>query len=360
MRTSDFSRFFALFCVLNALVSCTQKGESSIADWDCSFGEAKKLVSKSVLKDELILGRPFLIQYVDSSLVIYDDIGDSLFVLVDLKESGRIYRFGQKGEGDNEFLQVFSFCNMKSDSILGVYDTYKHDLREINLDKIKRGEIDFPVLFKDTLSSIKLLPTEYGTFLGLGFYENNMFSLIGDSIGANYFFEYPYKDEREKKISNRLRGMAYQGTLCSNQALNKCLYAVRHAPIFMLYSIKEDRIIEEYEWIGGYPDYATEEAGEYRSAPISAANKISFLAAYATNNYVYLLYSGRSVKDAGLNAFKANVIYQLSWEGNPVRKFELDYPLSNFCLSDDDAILYALVDKGELELVQYSLKGIDE
>ena len=31
---------------------------------------------------------------------------------------------------------------MKSDSILGVYDAYKHDLREINLGKVKRGEID--------------------------------------------------------------------------------------------------------------------------------------------------------------------------------------------------------------------------
>ena len=39
---------------------------------------------------------------------------------------------------------------MKSDSILGVYDAYKHELREINLDKVKRGEMNFPVVFKDT------------------------------------------------------------------------------------------------------------------------------------------------------------------------------------------------------------------
>ena len=53
---------------------------------------------------------------------------------------------------------------------------------------------------------------------------------------------------------------------------------------------------------------------------------------------------------------KANVIYQLSWNGKPINKFETDYPLTNFCVSDNDDVLYALADKGEVELVQYTLK----
>lgn len=356
MKLLEFSRFVILFCMLGVFVSCVQKVEDNVADWDCSFGNAKKLVSKPCLDEDLILGRPFLIQYADSSLLIYDEIGDSLFLLVDLKENHRICRFGQKGQGDNEFLQVFSFCHTKSDSILGVYDAYRHDLREINLDKIRRGETDLPVLFKDTLASIKLFPTKYGTYLGLGFYEDNMLSLTGASIGRKFFFEYPYKDEREKGIPNRLRGMAYQGSLCFNCSLDKFVYAVGDAPIFMLYSVKEDRIEKTYEWVAGYPDYSTEETDEYRSAPMSADNRFSFITAYATDNYVYLLYSGKSIKEAGMNAFKADVVYRLSWDAKPLDKFELDYPLTNFCVSDNDSVLYALADKGELELVQYSLK----
>ena len=121
--------------------------------------------------------------------------------MVDLKENDRVYRFGQKGEGNNEFLQVFAFCNMKSDSILGVYDAYKHELREINLDKVKRGEMNFPVVFKDTLSSIKLSPTKYDAYLGLGFYESNMLSLTDNSIGSKFFFEYPYKESYGNGLS---------------------------------------------------------------------------------------------------------------------------------------------------------------
>lgn len=356
MHLLVFRHFFTLFCMLSAFASCAQKGENSIADWDKYLGEAQKLVATSVLDEELILGRPFLIQYADSSLLIYDQIADSLFLLVDLKENNRIYRFGHKGEGNNDFLQVYSFCKTQSDSILGVYDAYKHDLREINLSKIKRGEINLPVLFKDTLTSIEIYPTKHNTYLGLGFYENNMFCLTGSSIGRKFFFEYPYKDEREKNIPSRLRGMAYQGTLCFNRSLDKFLYAVRHSPIFMLCSVKKDRIEKHYEWIKGYPDYVTEETNAYRSAPMSADNKITFFTAYATDNYVYLLYSGKSIREAGEDAFKANIIYRLSWDGKLMNKFELDYPLTNFCISDDDATLYALADKGEVELVQYSLK----
>lgn len=89
---------------------------------------------------------------------------------------------------------------------------------------------------------------------------------------------------------------------------------------------------------------------------MSADNKMAFIMAYATNNYVYLLYSGKSIKEAGTDAFKANIIYRLSWEGKPAGKFELDYSLINFCVSDNDDILYGLAAKGEIELVRYVLK----
>lgn len=348
--------FIILFCMLIVLSSCVQNGVSNLSDWDRSFGDARKLVSWSCSDEELILGQPFLMQYGDSSLLIYDDIGDSLFLLFDLKDNNKVYRFGKRGEGSNEFLQVFAFCNMGTDSILGVYDTYKRDLREINLRKVKRGNIDFPVVIKDTLSSISLSPTKYGTFLGLGFYEKSMLSLTGNSIGSKFFFEYPYQDNREKDISNRLRGMAYQGTLCSNKSLDRFLYAVRNAPIFMLYSVERDKIEKTYEWIGGYPEYKTEENESWQAAPMSPDNKLAFIMAYATDSYVYLLYSGKSIREAEIGAFKATTVYRLSWEGKPDCKFELDYPLKNFCVSDNDDVLYGLADKGETELIQYALK----
>lgn len=351
----NFFLFFSLLFLQISLLSC-MKNENRMSEWNQSFGEAKKIYSLACLDENMILGRPFLIQYADSSLIIYDEIGDSLFTIIDLATDNKIYRFGQKGEGDNEFLQVFSFCNMASDSLIGVFDIYRHCLREINIRQVKRGTTKFPVLTKDTLSSLKVSPTKYGGYLGLGFYENNMLSLSDSIIGRQYFFEYPYQDSREQAIANRLRGMAYQGTLCSNKALDKFLYAVRSAPIFMMFSITKNAIEKKYEWIGGYPVYKTEQTSEWRAAPISADCKQGFISAYATDNYVYLLYSGRSIREAKMNALQANTIYQLTWDGKPVNKFELDFSATTFCVSTDDSFLYALVNKGELELVKYEIE----
>lgn len=341
-----FSLFF--------LYSC-QNVNNQVQTWESSFTDVQKIHSTPLLQEELILGRPFLMHYADSSLLIYDDLADSIFCFIDMANDNKIYRTGRKGQAGNEFLQVFSFCNMPSDSLIGVYDAFRHCLREISTRKIRLGIDEFPIIYKDSISSLKLFYTKYETFLGMGFYEENMLSLSGESIGHKFYFEYPYKDRREKAIPNRLRGMAYQGTWCSNKSLDRFLYVARNAPIICFYEISETDIKKTYEWIGGYPMYRTEETKQWSAAPISADNEMTFISAYATDNFVYLLYSGQTIKDAQMDAFQSNTIYQLRWDGSPVKRYDLDYPTSLFCVSDKDDTIYALADKDELEIVYYRI-----
>ena len=63
-----------------------------------------------------------------------------------------------------------------------------------------------------------------------------------------------------------------------------------------------------------------------------------------------------SVREYEMKAFQGDIIYQLTWDGIPVSKFKLDFPAMNFCVSDNDKMLYALVNKGETEIVWYNLK----
>lgn len=70
--------------MFSIFTSCKLGNVNDMREWDLSFGGIQKLVSTPCLNKELILGRPFLIQYIDSSLLLYDDIGDSLFLLLDL------------------------------------------------------------------------------------------------------------------------------------------------------------------------------------------------------------------------------------------------------------------------------------
>lgn len=235
-------KYLLVLILVVSFSSCTNYDEK-MRKFDASFTKMRKITSANVLNHELILGRPYIIHYADSSVVIYDDINDSIFTLIDLRDNNSVYHFGKRGEGNNEFLQVFSLCSLYGDSLIGVYDVYKRNLVEMNLRQIKQGNIQFPVLMQDSLMSLNICPTQYDTYLGLGFYENNMFSLTGKHIGSRYYYEYPYRDKQEKEVKNRLRGMAYQGTLSSNKSLNRFVFAIGSAPIFSLYSVNKDNIL---------------------------------------------------------------------------------------------------------------------
>ena len=329
MKQATFMKGCSILLLSILMISCNQSG-SKWTNWDKSFVTIQNLKSTPCMKEELILGRPSQILYIDSSLVICDNKNEYLFLMIDIADHYKTYRFGLKGNAGNEFLQVGSMCRMNTDSVIGIWESYRNQLREINLNRIRRLENEYPVLLKDTTARFRegLHLTKYGAYLGIGFYDEGMLSLSDVASGTHYFFEYPYRDKHEHKISNRLRGMAYQGTLCSNRSLDKFLYAIEDAPIFMLFSVSATKIDKTYEWIANYPIYKTEETEKYFSAPISADNKMAFISAYATDKYIYLLYI-------------------------------LDYPITLFCVTDHDETLYALANKGELELVKYDLIRLD-
>ena len=346
-----------VWCLLLSCFLFSCAGGNRFSEWDESFGADRPLSSTPLLDEELIMGRPYMMQYADSSIVICDHIGDSLFILIDLADNNRIYRFGQKGQGADEFILPFSFAKLPGDTLLGVYDYWGGGVfREMNFRQLKQGIEHYPVLARDTLRSVRLFPTRDGSYLGIGFYDNNLLSLTTPKGEVKWFFEYPYQDKRERGISNRLRGMAYQGDFHSNDSLNRFLYTVHSAPIFMSFSVHDGVIEKTYEFVGGYPTYSAEKNGKEYSAVTSADDKQAFLSSCATDGFIYLLYSGKTPREHSMDAFEGNIVYQLTWDGKPVNKFKLDFPVKNFCVSKDDSRLYALANKGELEIVQYKLK----
>lgn len=354
MKTLSF--LYGYLILLLILSSCNKMPQQSMAEFDKAF-PTKRIHYNQLLSDKLILGQPFLINYIDSSLLIYDNIADSLFSLMSLKNESKyqIWSFGRRGQGDNEFLQVFSVARMKEDSLVGIYDCFKHELVQLNLEEIKKGKEVYRRIKKDDILSNKIYPTCYNNFVGIGFYEKNMFSLSDTTKLINYFYEYPFKDKSEHAIPNRLRGLAYQGTLSQNRSLDKFVYAVRSAPIFSLYKVDKMHIEETYQFIGGYPEYKPEENGNEMSAPISSKSKVSFIGSYGTDSYVYLLYSGKSIAEAKTDAFKGSCIYRLKWDGTPDCKFVLDTSITNFCVDDTDRNIYAITEMEDWSVVRFSL-----
>lgn len=321
-----------------------------------SFKHVDTLKYVQTYLNDHIWGHPMSISYLDSKLLVSDERADvGLLHLIDCHDMTAVLDFGSKGQGRNEFLMPFDF-QVLNDTTLTLFDLASRSLHLLNLREIVNGIYEFPVCYKDTvLGTIKILPTKYDTFVTLGFYENCMMKLQGRGMDTKLYGEYPYRDDSERKIENRLRGMAYQGVFRSNPSKDKFVYAANSADILYFYSVtsKDIDLVRKYEY--NYPEYITRVQGESRATPMSPTNNRTFVDVTTSDKYVYLLYSGRNFKEIGLKAFEGGTIYVFDWEGNPVQKYILNIPITCFCVNPNDTELFAFSNMPEPTLVKFSM-----
>jgi len=81
--------------------------------------------------------------------------------------------------------------------------------------------------------------------------------------------------------------------------------------------------------------------------------RVAFIDGVATNNYIYLLYSGKYFNEQ--NAFLGNSIYVYDWKLNPIRKINLNIDVVSIAISDDNRFLYSF-DKNTNNIVYAGIK----
>ena len=191
-------------------------------------------------------------------------------------------------------------------------------------------------------------------FIVNGETDSAMFALInaeGEVLSLSD--TYPYKDEEEKKIPDRFRAMAYQGTLRVNSN-GYFAYVILGAKQLHLYRVENDAIIKVGEVIDGYghyePDMSTE--GAY-SVTHDANQSECYMDLAVTDNNVYALYSGRTFQEYRLQAFEGETIYVYNWQGALQKAYKLDIPITAFCVDEANKKIYATANMPEPTIVSF-------
>ncbi len=348
------SRTLIVLCLF-LLFSCSSNNNSKA--FDDIFEEADSLNYSEMLFKDYLWGTPMDMMYLDSSLFVFDERNESgLFHVIELDRLDSIHSFGEKGQGDNEFVMPFDF-QLINNTVVGVFDLANKSLYPVDLREVKRHLYKYPIYAKDTIANtIKLIPTIYNTFVAQGFYDDCVFKLWGSGMNEiRSYGEYPYKDADEKSIENRLRGMAYQGMIRSNPSRNKFVYAVKSANIIYFYEInpKDLVLVKKYEY--NYPKYITKVQGDARSAPMAPDNNKTFISLCTSERYVYALYSGKNFKSNGLEAFSGNIMYVFDWSGKPIKKFVLNASLTQICVNRNDRELFGFSNMREPVILKFRL-----
>lgn len=176
------------------------------------------------------------------------------------------------------------------------------------------------------------------TFLGAGAYDSR--SKIeevdlrsGKVTGALGSFDNVPKDIPFNSWKN-----AYESFLFTRPTGDKSVLACRFADQVEVFDLKtkKSRLIKGPDKYEAALDPIVVSGMDM--AQRNENTRFAFLNGMTTQNYIYLLYSGHH---EGEHINTGKYIYVYDWEGNPIKKFQVDRYITCFTISNDDKMMYA-------------------
>ncbi len=347
-------KFTFLIVIVIGLTSCKNKEESL----NKAFNETETLTHRACfINSDYLMGSAGKMLIIDSLLVTLDQNNNNFFHFFHIEKEEYIGNYGTKGQGPDEFLQPFSLFYSSPKDFFS-YDIFDNSLKKIKIDSLEHGKIYYDkVISFNSIENSLVFPTKYGTYVGFGLYDSNMFKLI-DSSGKDIglFCEFPInKGTASKKIDNRNIALAYQGTLTMNSEKDKLVYAAVYGTILGFYDITGNSINENLLYVYDHPDFTVQNSNGGISSPITQETISAFRDIYPTENYVYTLYSGHKIAELREKAFSAKDIYVYDWQGVPIKHFITDIPINTIAITKDDKKMYAITYNPEPEIVVFDL-----
>lgn len=334
---------FIATCLLALLFSCSTKKEQ------------KEVVVQS-LKHELLMGDEYLIGRVSDMTLMNDSIpvvinvaSDKIFQVLDHSRK-KLIEVGNVGQGPDDFLLSFGLLPSAANAF-SVSDINRRRFSTVYLnpeDDSWRVEHHFKY---DSIMHIYIKPIANNRYVATGIYDDCHLMLLDEKgTPLKGFGEWPYQDEQEKKVPGTTRARVYQGKLEVSPSKDKLVFAVTSGDMLYFYRILpngELELISKQE--NAYAHYDHSSGAHYGTA------LHHHLDACTTEDYVYTLYSGRSLKEHGMSCFQGNLIRVYDWEGNLVKKLQLDIDVKQMAVSKDNRKIYAIADLPDPVLVVFDL-----
>lgn len=304
------------------------------------------------------LGLPMTMDIVDNFLVITDRDSKSLFKVIDLKKERVLGSFGAIGRGPGEYNQFAQISKIPSEEkLFGVFDKGDFKYSIFPLDSVlKNPNYSFQKEYGSFNSNHqRIAMVTPNLFIGIGLFENRY--VLSDSGGQiiKGMYDYPFV-ENFKDISHYDLGMAYQGHLKIKPNGKRFIMATSSSPTIEFFHIFSDSISKIKEIHSGYPSFVADSNPTSISVTFKGDNVEGFRHVSVTDDYAYLLYSGRTREADGLSAYRGNIVLVYNWDGEQVRAYLLDKDADLIGVDPSNQYLYTISNEMEPKIYYYLLK----
>lgn len=300
-------------------------------------------------------------QIIDDLLIIHDyfDV-NYLYKAFDLKTQKFLFKFGRKGQGPGESLYPADLQILNS-NIIGLYDSDKHLFMTCIKDSVIKNQSNNVNAIKDcTLDMMYFKVCKVNNiFVGTGIFDSryaisNSKGQIIDKIGS-----YPFKSLLSEKNTTGMLTMAYQGKFEINEEKSRVAFAMSGSPNIDFMKVKKDTMkIVKSQHIRP-PEFKGQDDKQGISAAFKKNNRFGYINTASNDKYVYVLYSGKTLKDNGLDAFNSTDVIVFDWDGNPVGYLKLSNKVSCIAVNREGTTLYGFANEAEPKILSFTINNSD-
>ncbi len=325
-----------LIIILFLFINCKNK-KTNLTEDKMSFSRFPQTDNLSFSKvydyKEGIIG---IIQLIDSNLIILN-VNNSAKYFINNYSLNRVKLSNghiRRGKGPGEAIGIIKIGINKK----------KLWLQDVPLQKILTIDIKSLLSNKPTTDFI----TEYkikNHYYMIGFKDTIHYFGIGNKNSSFKIQEVSLTSNKVTKeygrisTSNNMNLSAYKSVYQSfiyvKPTGDKIVLPYRYLDAIDIFDINSNTELLTHGPEGYDVDYILDGKDMIRTEK----TRLSFVNGTVTNDYIYLAYSGLKWKEKNSN-FAKN-IYVYDWNGNPVKKLNLDRLVGGFTVSDDNKTIYA-------------------
>lgn len=342
-----------MVCLLVSLNACKEKSQGdSFQDF---FRESRILSLEKVPfepdESSPFFTNMFILGYIDSVIVVNELLDtDFTFKLIDLK-SGRVKKFGKRGEGPNELLSdggYFLLDHENNHLIIGDgYFNYVYEVEE---------------LFKENVLPIESFRFDTGDDRLMG----HRVMASGSVFGSSYLKRFASYDISESLFNTyedypggESQALANQAYFLAHPTKFRIAYGMRSFPEFGIISEENGQLeIKKWNW-GDINSHVEERSDGTRASTGSLEDELHFFSTAGGNKSIFFLHSGAKLRDPDGRVRREGLltdkVYQLDWKGNPIAVLNLGQEVKAIAVDPEENYLYASTGSANPELLIFKL-----
>jgi hypothetical protein len=318
-----------LFFFIALLASCTHQPEGP---YFTDFPETQNLELKIHEVEVNILTPSKVFPFYDK-LIVFDNVEEDLFKVFDATSLEYLYAWGKKGDAPMEF----SFIDEHSIKVEGdrfeVLDRFALKTIEVKNDSFQVAH-ERKLSFSPTpINGLKKISDKiYFSLSELGGKSPHEFQMVDVQLDAvlKGFSEFPQAPEN---LDMQSRSVVFNKSTVSNLFQKKFASFYLFHNQFRIFN-HSGELVKEVILKGDQPFDFTQEL---------RMNKVTYAEPFATDNFLYVLSVNKSKKEIeeNIDAFFPE-LHVFDWEGNMVKRYPLNQPITTFCVSPDDKMFYGV------------------